>query len=489
MRKFIERAPARQVVRLSVEEEAILIDEQQQRLDDINSNDAQVDRLLDTSEVIDDVHAAVATVEEPGEVEQELVTAVADMAVAGTDANADDVINLTEAGVVTESFTGDVMDKLKKLWEKIRELMLAAWEQIKAFFTGRDKAVENAKAVQEDNEQFVEEHKPVILLLGYDPSKDQSALDAKAADDAAAAKAEAEKAESARVAKEANAQARHDKAISDLRHTFARHKFHFSGRTQLVSVMGGVPVDFDKKLTDLLHYSEMSHKHIVKVLRDICYAYEQAMGHFESASPEKGIMPFCEKFHKSYELLMRGVAEVKESDGQLAARTKDAMLGGFTITAFAEAEGRGDTPAARLKSAAKSQLEVELAASKDQEVPLLAADTQPKVGIAIKRWLDFASSNDVKNGEMQLGEYSAKFVKLMDRLVNVQQSVKGAEGEAYHTIQSMIDMCRTLNKIIMNFTTNHIRSALMVVRAAQSYQKESNQERVRLYNETMASMA
>ena len=459
--------PSEPMFRLSIEEEAILADEQNEGLAEIAAGESEIDRAMETNEVLDSATATVQEIETPGPVETELMAAVADMAVAGTDADPDNLITTGE-GVSTEDMAAGIMDKLAKLWKHVKEMLMKAFNYIKSFFVGREKAIESAVSAQDENDKFLEENK--TFLLGHDASQD---ADAKA--EAADAKAVQDKAAKT-------------KAMSELHDTLQHHNFKFKGDTSLISTTAGVPKDFEKQLGDFLQYSQNSHKEIGKILREICYGFDEVMGQFESAKPEAAIPPYCDKFTRSFEVLMRSVGDLKNMDDQRVGRTKVGMIGGFVIEAV-DFSGDVTKAAGQLKALARSKIEIKVGSpSKPAEVPLINDTAQQSFGVGIKRWLDFANGSDVKSLESTLNDYNEKFVNHLDRLVNVHHSVKSADAlsDASTLLQAMIDLCRSLVKMVTEFTTKHIRCGLQIVRTAQAYQKESNAERLRMVHAASA---
>jgi len=126
-------APA-PVVHLSVEEEAILADENSEAEIAIDAAAADTDRVTEVAEVANDTMLVVDETPEVGQVEQELVNAVGEMAVAGTDGNPEDVISMPVADGEVMSVEG-IVSALKSIWHAIVTAIKNMWVGIKHWFT------------------------------------------------------------------------------------------------------------------------------------------------------------------------------------------------------------------------------------------------------------------------------------------------------------------------------------------------------------------
>lgn len=145
-------------VHLSVEEQAILDDEIAEVQSEITADRQAVNRLMDTNEIIGELKETADAVPELGPIEEQLVAAATDMAVAGTDANPEELIEATPAkGVSTEGFWSTLGDKLKEIWAKIMEMILKAWDAIKRFFGMSGQKVEAAEANLEKTKEAVKQ--------------------------------------------------------------------------------------------------------------------------------------------------------------------------------------------------------------------------------------------------------------------------------------------------------------------------------------------
>jgi hypothetical protein len=119
---------------LSVEEEAILIDEASEAGIAADAAAADLDRVAEVADVANDTMLVVDETPEVGQVEQELVNAVGEMAVAGTDEAAEDVISMPTGADDTISVEG-IASALKSLWQAIITAIKNMWVGIKHWFT------------------------------------------------------------------------------------------------------------------------------------------------------------------------------------------------------------------------------------------------------------------------------------------------------------------------------------------------------------------
>jgi hypothetical protein len=161
--------PSSPTVTLSVEEEAIAADEQNQIVADLAEVTQETGRVSDMEATMADARTAVMSTAEVTPVEVQLVAAVADMAVAGTDANPDDVIVIPGEGVTTEGIISAVSSRLASFWKTIRELISKAMDYIVSFFKkvgqligiGKQKEKKLEEALQK--EAMVKKAKPEEL--------------------------------------------------------------------------------------------------------------------------------------------------------------------------------------------------------------------------------------------------------------------------------------------------------------------------------------
>lgn len=142
----IEQSP----VTLSVEEIAILGDEQNQSMIEISAIDSDIDRAMSTDAVLEDVKTVVSGIPEIGATEIDLSAAVADMAVAGTDANPEELIGNTSEGVSVESIAETIKNTAARIWEAIKQAIDKVWQAITKFFANIAAIFSPAKRKEEE---------------------------------------------------------------------------------------------------------------------------------------------------------------------------------------------------------------------------------------------------------------------------------------------------------------------------------------------------
>lgn len=164
---------------LSMEEESLQDIEAHENNVAVQDTCAQIDRLVDVSDAVEDTVTIVDKTPEIGTTEASLLDSVANMVVAGTDANPEDIIPLVAMEDAMVPYNGDksfghkvgeegkadakdetassLKDKLAKIWEAILGFLEKCWEQIKQgatyFYASAEKlkravtaAMEKAKA-------------------------------------------------------------------------------------------------------------------------------------------------------------------------------------------------------------------------------------------------------------------------------------------------------------------------------------------------------
>lgn len=151
MQRHLKATPP--TLHLSVEEEAIALDEQSESVIDVETTSADIDRLGDIVVTMGDAQAVVSNTPEIKPIDEALVGAVGDMAVAGSDADPTELTANLVPGTSpsTEGFFSAAKDKITEIWNKIKEIMAKMWQHVRAFFgsreRGADKMIEDAKHV------------------------------------------------------------------------------------------------------------------------------------------------------------------------------------------------------------------------------------------------------------------------------------------------------------------------------------------------------
>lgn len=118
---------------ISCEEADVLNDEAQADLAEASGDLETAERLADVSDAMEDMAAIVDGVDEPTETERNLVEVAGDMAVAGSDVEAEEIMV-----PATESFGRPGMESIgeraRQIWDKVLAMLKKIWEKIEGFF-------------------------------------------------------------------------------------------------------------------------------------------------------------------------------------------------------------------------------------------------------------------------------------------------------------------------------------------------------------------
>lgn len=134
MKRHIARTPTTtEAPVLSVEELAILADENSEAEIGVANDADQMERVTEIAEVANDTMTVVNEMPEVGTVEQALVSAVADMAVAGTDSDPEEILSVSNTdGVVSAE---GIVSVLKSIWDAIITSIKNMWVGLKHWLT------------------------------------------------------------------------------------------------------------------------------------------------------------------------------------------------------------------------------------------------------------------------------------------------------------------------------------------------------------------
>lgn len=123
---------------LSLEEEQDLIVEAAADEAAVNNDLAQVERISDMSDALEDLAVVTDGMAEDGPTDTEaaLVDTMANMAVAGTDVEAEEIVPAMESfgGKRMRYSAESIRERAKAIWESIRKFLKQIWEKITAFF-------------------------------------------------------------------------------------------------------------------------------------------------------------------------------------------------------------------------------------------------------------------------------------------------------------------------------------------------------------------
>lgn len=151
---------------LSVEEEIVVLQEADDLQGEISSGLAEAGRVEDVSDAMLDIADTVSEVKVLTPEQAMLIDNASEMAVAGTDADPDDVIPAMEPvldGTVSiEAFVEDMRKRAGEIWARIRQFVVELWAKITAFFKSIFQAVpRNLNRVKELREALALKKKAV----------------------------------------------------------------------------------------------------------------------------------------------------------------------------------------------------------------------------------------------------------------------------------------------------------------------------------------
>jgi len=126
---------------ISMEEEAIMIDEGSQAAAECDQDLKEAERIVEVSNALEDLAVVAGSKEDLSDDEARLMEHAGDMAVAGTDVEPDEIVPAMEA--FRDKETGKISGKLamenfrekaERLWQNIKRILKEIWEKIAQFF-------------------------------------------------------------------------------------------------------------------------------------------------------------------------------------------------------------------------------------------------------------------------------------------------------------------------------------------------------------------
>lgn len=166
---------------ISMEEEALMIDEADQSAQEVNQDLGDAERIVQVAESLEDLAVVAGSKEELSPHEAHLMEKAGDMAVAGTDVEPDEIVPAMES---FKGADGKISGKLamenfketaSRLWENIKRILKEVWSKIEAFFykifgtipSQRRKLKDLAARVSEANSKTRENAKFTIATNRY----------------------------------------------------------------------------------------------------------------------------------------------------------------------------------------------------------------------------------------------------------------------------------------------------------------------------------
>jgi hypothetical protein len=216
----VESQVAEPVLLLSLEEEAVIIDEANVASVEVADELTEAERIVEVSDALEDLAVIADGIEEATPAEIALIENAGNMAVAGTDVAPEEVVpaltpeptpvlnddgsaKLDEAGVAvvaTESYVGKkiaaesiqgIRDTAKKIWQNIQAFLVKIWDKIQMFFTKIFDTIPRLKKTLTDLKASVKETEGkkagekvsintgvAALSINYKPAKTEAELSA-----------------------------------------------------------------------------------------------------------------------------------------------------------------------------------------------------------------------------------------------------------------------------------------------------------------------
>ena len=119
---------------LSLEEEQIMMSDAADLASEIGQELNECDRIIEVSDALEDLAVIADEIEQASPVEIALIEKAGDMAVAGTDIEAEEVVPSLESFRGKRIATEGLRDTAALIWKNIQEFLKAVWEKIEKFF-------------------------------------------------------------------------------------------------------------------------------------------------------------------------------------------------------------------------------------------------------------------------------------------------------------------------------------------------------------------
>lgn len=119
---------------LSLEEEAVELVEAAELQAEVVQDIAEVNKLTETSQVMEDMAAVADSIEEATPAETQLIEMVGDVAVAGTDVDASEIVPAMESFTGKRISTEAIKERAIAIWESIQKFIARIWAAIEQFF-------------------------------------------------------------------------------------------------------------------------------------------------------------------------------------------------------------------------------------------------------------------------------------------------------------------------------------------------------------------
>ena len=136
MRRFTNPAVFKHSHRpvLSFEEYQVVKAEAAQDLAEIQADESEAERAMDTADSLEDLVAVADTVDSATPTEVALVQVAGDIATAGTNMTSEEIVPVGESYIGRSIATEGIVDTVKKIWAAIKKFVKDVWAKVTSWF-------------------------------------------------------------------------------------------------------------------------------------------------------------------------------------------------------------------------------------------------------------------------------------------------------------------------------------------------------------------
>lgn len=136
MRRFTNPAVFKHSHRpvLSFEEYQVVKAEAAQDLAEIQADESEAERAMDTADSLEDLVAVADTVDSATPTEVALVQVAGDIATAGTNMTSEEIVPVGESYIGRSIATEGIVDTVKKIWASIKKFVKDMWAKVTSWF-------------------------------------------------------------------------------------------------------------------------------------------------------------------------------------------------------------------------------------------------------------------------------------------------------------------------------------------------------------------
>lgn len=177
---------------LSLEEEQVVASEVANTEAEIATDLGETDRVLEVSDALEDLAVVADGITEATPAETALMEVAGNMAVAGSDIEAEEIVPSMESFRGTRISTEGLRETAATMWKNILEFLKKVWAKIEAFFykifglvpglrrrvASLEKSVDEATGLKLENNKFKVTSGVAALCVDYKPIKNEAELKA-----------------------------------------------------------------------------------------------------------------------------------------------------------------------------------------------------------------------------------------------------------------------------------------------------------------------